>query len=642
MAAASWNLGLPHPPGYPLFDLLGHLFSFLPLGTVAFRFGLMSSLAALFSLVFVFKACSGVLERFNSDQNGSGFMTEALFVVTAFSFLSCRNVFAQCLSAKGVVYTLTLLLISVLVWMRVSGLKRLGFVYTAWFLWGLGLANHWQTVILLAPFMVLLTVRGLRFTVKSAAFICLFVVLGVSLYLYLPFRAVLTAQPSWGFPLHWSGFKWVVLRQLVSGEEMRLHPIDFYGNAVAAVLRSYSAWTPGILILAAVGLPVVYRLEKDLTRDFLVLLLPVVLALVVIHEPNNLYLIPIYLMPLAGVMVPLGFAGLFWLLVKGGWVFQKTVSCVLVLFTFFWVWSVFETQNRNRFTLAEDFGFNAMKELPRNSALLMDGDNYLMPLWYAKYVNHQRPDLIVEPTVFLYHDWGWNQLVLQSPDLKETVLSSPIFDNRLTQLAENRQHPFFYSYGRQFWPSVLDQMGKGGWYPRGLAYEWRTLTSADKARPEKLQVLSRAERFRGLEENRDVAEEDPPTNDIYSCYAQERLVLADLFHAHHDDLNTLAQLELALFFQPQTAVIYANMASLVGSRGYLAMSRCLCQMAIKIDPRVGLSHADLARLDREAQDNGGEKVKDKNPGEYAKWSEILERAGCPFLSRLALQWSGGG
>ena len=41
---AAWSLGIPHPPGYPLWLILAKLFSFLPIGTVAYRLNLMSAI----------------------------------------------------------------------------------------------------------------------------------------------------------------------------------------------------------------------------------------------------------------------------------------------------------------------------------------------------------------------------------------------------------------------------------------------------------------------------------------------------------------------------------------------------------------------------------------------------------------------
>src|SRR5262249_34969790 len=39
---AAVTLGVAHPPGYPLFTMLGHVFSLLPLGPIPFRVNLLS------------------------------------------------------------------------------------------------------------------------------------------------------------------------------------------------------------------------------------------------------------------------------------------------------------------------------------------------------------------------------------------------------------------------------------------------------------------------------------------------------------------------------------------------------------------------------------------------------------------------
>src|SRR5437588_9001821 len=42
LITAAVTLGVAHPPGYPLFTMLGHLFSLLPFGSIPFRVNLLS------------------------------------------------------------------------------------------------------------------------------------------------------------------------------------------------------------------------------------------------------------------------------------------------------------------------------------------------------------------------------------------------------------------------------------------------------------------------------------------------------------------------------------------------------------------------------------------------------------------------
>jgi len=47
LAAAAVSLGIPNPPGFPTYLLLGHLFSLLPIGSILLRLQLLSLLPAL-------------------------------------------------------------------------------------------------------------------------------------------------------------------------------------------------------------------------------------------------------------------------------------------------------------------------------------------------------------------------------------------------------------------------------------------------------------------------------------------------------------------------------------------------------------------------------------------------------------------
>ncbi|MDX1608418.1 MAG: DUF2723 domain-containing protein, partial [Candidatus Spechtbacterales bacterium] len=63
LITASYTLGIPHPPGYPLFVLIGKLFSFIPVGTIAFRYAIMSSMFGAATVTLVYLALFKVFNR---------------------------------------------------------------------------------------------------------------------------------------------------------------------------------------------------------------------------------------------------------------------------------------------------------------------------------------------------------------------------------------------------------------------------------------------------------------------------------------------------------------------------------------------------------------------------------------------------
>src|SRR5205807_9860270 len=57
---SSYFLGIEHPPGYPLHTLLGKLFTYLPVGSVAYRVHLLSGVLGGLSCAGLW-LCAGVL-----------------------------------------------------------------------------------------------------------------------------------------------------------------------------------------------------------------------------------------------------------------------------------------------------------------------------------------------------------------------------------------------------------------------------------------------------------------------------------------------------------------------------------------------------------------------------------------------------
>src|SRR5579871_4038006 len=222
MAAAAFNLGLSHPPGYPLFDLAGHLACQLPLGTAVYRLNLFSGFLVLLSLFFTLDAARQMGNRFSRPgSRRPAWRLEALLAVMGLVFISCRIVFAQSLTAKGCVYTLTLLYASVAAWLYLSDRNspgRQSYWLLGCFLEGVGLANHWQTQLLWVPFLVLWFFQRDYLWWSRTVLLSLFsFLIGLSLYLYLPLRAQLDCRPSWGYPINLPLFYWVVSRSPFAG-----------------------------------------------------------------------------------------------------------------------------------------------------------------------------------------------------------------------------------------------------------------------------------------------------------------------------------------------------------------------------------------------------------------------------------------
>ena len=65
---ASYVLGIPHPPGFPVYAWIGHLFTFIPVGDIAYRVNLMSAFFGALVIPIVY-----MIIRLSAPQPGDGF-----------------------------------------------------------------------------------------------------------------------------------------------------------------------------------------------------------------------------------------------------------------------------------------------------------------------------------------------------------------------------------------------------------------------------------------------------------------------------------------------------------------------------------------------------------------------------------------
>jgi tetratricopeptide (TPR) repeat protein len=601
MIAASYRLGISHPPGYPLFCLLGRLFSFIPVGTVAFRFNLLSGLFVLFSLCFLGLSCLAFLKIDKKSKLTPRFGITAVLLGLVFLF-SCRSVFSQALTAKGCVYTLTLCFLSVFLWFRVKSHENelsASLVLFVLFLWALGLSNHWESEVLWGPFIVYWFYQEkTHWDVKRVFQALSVIVVGLSLYLYLPLRAALGVLPSWGDPKSLSGFMWVITRESYRGLEPLFRNASFYLSFLKEyfdILLAY--WMPGFVIVALIGLFYLWRNIRKLFFSTLILYLPVVLAILAVPREETKFLMTVYLVSTQGVVAFWGFVGIFFVMKK---LFELnsrfSVWAVILLFVFgsFWIWQTFKKEDKSQYCLASDFSINALKSLPEKSIFLAEGDNYVVPLFYERFVEGFRKDIVFLPSIFLFHDWGWRQLAAQDPGVASAIKSSTRLSGRIEALAMvNSGGGLFNTMDRAYLGSVAMN---GNWVPWALERFW----IKDCPKPtwifKKVLFLAGTERFRGV-----TAEYDPgdvTTFEIHHYYANQYFSTGGWLHEKGDWEDALHCFELGLTFYPKAAYAYAYMGAVLGSEGYLEMAKRLCLLGIEADPSYFGSYENLANVYR--------------------------------------------
>lgn len=195
LVAAAFTLGVAHPPGYGLYLLVGKLFSFLPLGTVAWRLNLMAAVCASLTGVTSYLSLRRLGEIAGGKESPAGEVPSALIAFAVALILAFSPTFWG--SAVGTeVYSFHAFLFSLLLRSVLGWNDSPRFLPLSLFLAGLLVASHTSNLIFLAVLLPL----GIGYFIQSGrgrsslVFSLVFFLLGLSAVVYLPVRSA--ASPS--------------------------------------------------------------------------------------------------------------------------------------------------------------------------------------------------------------------------------------------------------------------------------------------------------------------------------------------------------------------------------------------------------------------------------------------------------------
>ena len=611
--AAAAGLGISHPPGYPLYNLVGRIASIVPLGTPAFRLNLLAGLFTLLALVFI-AATSREIFR-SLVPLSSAWSSAGLTVVVMVSTFACQGLFSHSLTAKGGVYTLTLLFLSVFLWWRVRNetaghRDRMAPTLGILFLWSLGLANHWETQILWIPFLVQWFWRKQApFVLKPWLIGAAFILIGCSVYLSIPMRARYQPMLDWGHAVNLKQFLWVLMRGPYTGIEAESRAWSTYLGKGMEVLRSVSwHWWPGWILLSIAGCVFLMRRNRSLAVGLLLLYLPVVAAILIVPNlsTETFNLVHPYLVSTQGVLALFGSAGIgaiFVILARApGWTKAVLLALLMTVGTT-WMVRTFTREAKTDYAYSDDFTLNVLKGLPRGSLLLSEGDQFVMPLFYYQAVLGKRRDVVHVPAVFINSKWGYERAMedLKSRVRNEFAIPEPKARLRFLLMASRTLEdpasmPTYYSLNR----GLLDSFALGlddQLDPAGLVFE-RVNGKAPSPREVATSVWKTAQQqrmrnFRTLKRKDQV---DPSTAEFYRYYANQYVVAGNTLNQSGMLSDALEYYLKAIGIYPFTAEAYSNMAVLFGKEGYLEMAQVLCSIAIDKDPQYAGAYDNLGNV----------------------------------------------
>lgn len=474
LVTAAAQFGIPHPPGYPLYSLLGWVASHIPLATIAWRVGLVSSLshAATIGLVY---ALTWRITRHHMAAIFASLILAGNYIFFLYS------VTAEVFGLLDV-FVISFFFIAERITQGSSAKK---WVVLLAFTAGLSLAHH-HMILCMGPSLVYLwlTSSPAR-SLRTGARLKLFGVflLGLLPYLYIPIAAYQHAAVNWDRPVTIARFFHLITRadygtfqsgsSIESGIYQRVLSIKAF---MVFVLTDFT-WA-GVVLLGLGS----WWLVKHRLRLFVFWVLAVVsfgpLFAFYANFPLGgrfaLGTFERFMLPSYVLMAPVfGFGALqlalfITYLLRGTLVaftpkvFRTAIVCVLLLLpvttTAMTVWRFWGIRTD---ATAAELGLDILSSAPPNAIVLLVHDTSLFVTQYVRYGLSIRPDTTVVHVARIPASDYREVLQLQAPSV---IISSSTSANIREFIISNRAHRPIVSN------SLLPLDAGWAWIPHGMLY----------------------------------------------------------------------------------------------------------------------------------------------------------------------------
>jgi hypothetical protein len=406
--------GVIHPPGYPLYAILGRAFLALPAGSIAWRLNLLSAVCDALAAGTLFVAVARWTE---SRWGGLAAAASFAFAPVVWTYATVAEVFAL-----NNLFVATLLLLAVIY--ATTRDRRAAFAGA--FAAGLALSNHHTILFVVAPLGAWLLWAGRRELLRPrplGAMAALFVA-GLSPYLVLASGGRAGAVVSWGETGSWTGFWTHVLRRdygalRVAGGAGGAQPAATMAAWGSDLFREL-AWYGAPLALA--GLVLSIRRERERALSLAVAAIPVVAVAVFGAFWGLTTADALHREILARFWQEPDIVCFVWC----GWavaalenaaprLIAPIASGALALVPLVLNWRVLD---HHASRVVRDYGAEILRVAPPNAVLLTKGDLITNTTRYLQLAEGVRPDVRVIDQELLGYTWYARRIAEANPDLR--------------------------------------------------------------------------------------------------------------------------------------------------------------------------------------------------------------------------------
>lgn len=180
-SAASYYLQVPHPPGAPLFLLIGRIFMMIPFAeNLGFRMNMVSVLSSGIAVMFLYLIIVKIINLWKEKLPNDLFETISVYgsaFVGAMTFAFTDTFWFSAVESE--VYAISMLFVSLLIWLFMVWYEKADepgnekWILLISFIMGLSIGVHLLSVLAILTFIMMIYFRKFEFTLQS------FLIMGV-------------------------------------------------------------------------------------------------------------------------------------------------------------------------------------------------------------------------------------------------------------------------------------------------------------------------------------------------------------------------------------------------------------------------------------------------------------------------------
>lgn len=419
LAAVQYILGIPHPTGYPLFTIVGYLFThLLPLRPIVSS-NILSALFCAGAVLMFAKTIYFMFGNILSERTIHDWIIKFLSSIGGLIFAFSRTFWFQSTSVEVYAFHIFLMSATIYFLLKASFLEneKLGnkFFYLAVISLALGFTNHMTTILILPGFAFLYF--GNIFKHKNAIkqtifFAIIFIVIIVTVYSYLPLRALKQPVLNWGNPIdlekfwrHFTGRQYQVwlFSSFDSAEKQFLYyiknlPSEFaYLSLIPAILGFIHIFKTNRKFFYFAFVSFIFSIIYSINYD--------------IVDIDSYFLLSYYFI---SVFISAGFIKIL-ILIR-----SKTPLKFLVVLVFpiLQLLLNFTSANQSGNYGFEEYTKTILSNVKNNSVILSyQWDYFISPAYYLQFAENYKRNVKIVDKELLRRSWYYIQLENNYPDI---------------------------------------------------------------------------------------------------------------------------------------------------------------------------------------------------------------------------------